>query len=149
MRFKRYITEKTTIDLNKIKAEIAKLKKGKLTDLGKRKLDRLENILMQYGIFEGMKLPRLNEAKVLKPIKPKEDKKSWDQLDPYEQKKLKAYLKKQGIKVLRILGKVGSTNYAGERQVTVNLEDFNYDYLSFNINLKTGKITEEEWIYAK
>jgi hypothetical protein len=53
MRLKQYINEK--IDANALKKEILDLKKsqkmGKLTKIGKKKLEKLENKLISMGIF--------------------------------------------------------------------------------------------------
>ena len=50
MRLKQYLEE--NIDINVVKAKIAKLRKSKLTDLGRKRLQYLEDLLIRQGIFE-------------------------------------------------------------------------------------------------
>jgi hypothetical protein len=88
----------------------------------------------------------LEEAyKVIKPIKPKPDKKSWNILDPYEQRKLKQWLKQKKISVTsvwRILGKNYAYNLNHEKTVDINFETMAFKPYSVTINLKTGEMYE-------
>lgn len=84
----------------------------------------------------------LIEYKVIKPVAIKPDKKSWKQLDSYETKKLKEYIKKKKLDVQKILGKHSARNFDNDRTVDINFQTTNMEQHSITINLKTGEIDE-------
>ena len=84
------------------------------------------------------------EARIIKPVKPKEDDKSWKIITPYDAKKVKQYAKKHRLKIWRILGSYTSRNFNNERQVTVNFETTDMESYAVTINLKTGEVYGDE-----
>jgi len=86
----------------------------------------------------------ISEAKMIKPVKPKLDKKTWSLIDPLLSKKVKEYIKKNRLDLWRILGSYQSTNYNNERQVTINFDTTDMKSYSVTINLKTGEMYKEE-----
>lgn len=88
----------------------------------------------------------INEYNVIKPVKPKPDKKSWSVLDSYTTKKLKEWLRKNKIKpnqVWRIMGSFDSHNFDNDRQTTVNFETTDGQSYSVTINMVTGDVYKE------
>lgn len=82
---------------------------------------------------------------IIKPLKIRRDKKSWNQLDEYEIKKLKRFLRsiKMNItNVWRIIGKSYSHNYNYDRIVTITFETMSFGVYQVQINLKTGEFEE-------
>ena len=84
------------------------------------------------------------EAKIIKSIKPKLDKKTWSLIDSYSAKKIKEYIKKNKLKLWRILGSYKSTSFNNEKQITVNFDTIDMKSYSVTINFKTGEMYKED-----